>query len=301
MARGIIQPVYLNLAELTKGDPKLGRLELTLNQWCEIPTSRENALGGELSLQVVPGINFQVDLRYDGSIQTFDDLKSGSKQASYPPKNPLFDSEFLQIVSPGHYRFQSAYSPLGFHPGKLSQAVGLTGTDPNIKARRKEVRFKVIDGIIRGRDNLELILDDLLKFVIEKSNGTINEEDDYYDFLSRYQELEDTGTFSGHCKEISTITAGLLNALGLRTKILSAFVYEKVHDKSEPRIGHSITEVHVPVNQDAGFWLLVDPALGNVYNSQRFLNGDDIYMFTSAPLPEFSGSSKTAKIRIKYV
>ncbi len=301
MARCTIQPLYINLTELASGDPRLGRIDLTLEEWREIPTSLENGHGGQLSLQLVPGRNFQVDLIYGGSIKTLDELTSGTKRASYSTNNSIFHSELLHVVEPGNYRFQSSYPSIDFHPGRLSDAVRHTKISPDIEARKKEVKPELIDGIVRGRDDLELILHDLLDFVMKVSNGAANKKNNYYDFLSRYQQLEDTGSFSGHCKEISTFTVGLLNALGLRAKLLNAFIYETVRGKAEPRIGHSLAEVHVPSEHNAGSWLLVDSSLGNLYDSPRFLNGEDIYLFDSASLPTFSDPTKSAKIKIRYI
>jgi transglutaminase-like putative cysteine protease len=292
----LYQPRYLNYAKVIP-------LDFSIDEWYEIPTFYDPRTGGaQISvLQVIPLKNFQVDLLYDGDIQNVDERTlSSSEINSYPTQNPIFHSEFLYQMTEGHYRFQTSYPSVKFNPGRLSEAVKLTKPDTNIKQRQNEVNPELLRRIVGGEDDLELILDNLCQFVKDSISGTSN-KNNWYDFLARYKELESTGQFSGNCREVSTITAGLLNALGLKSKILSSTILEKVDGKYEYRSLHSFTEVFVPVDKETGFWLLIDPSTGLTYNSEQQHQEKYAYLFNSVELPIFSDSTKSAKIRIKYI
>ncbi|MFA6460660.1 MAG: hypothetical protein WCV90_00200 [Candidatus Woesearchaeota archaeon] len=295
-------PVYLNLFELTQGDHHLGRLELSLDQWYQIPTTYDtNQRGGRLFLPHVPGKNVRIDLEYGAKIKTINEFNDGSSVVSYPLQNPLFHKRLLHYSDESHYTFQTAYPPRDFRPGSLSKAVKLTRSNASIKKRQKEVDPEFVQEIIAGSDDLELILSNLFKFVSERSNQQVNKNNDYSDFLVRYREIETEGSFKGSCKEISTITAGLVNALGLRSRRLSGSVHVITDKEDDPSVsGHSFAEVYVPLDRKHGFWLLVDPAMDNLYNSRRFLHEKDVYTLDAA-LPLFSDTTKSARIKVRYV
>ncbi len=294
----VVNPIYINLTELMSGDFKLGRLELSLNKWYEIPTTCDGGYGGEVSgLPILPGQNIQIDLLYNGGIKTLDREIGASKNISFPTQNPVLHSEFLHLVKPGHYRFQTKYPPLNFQPGSLSNAVKFTKKDARARKFQAVVNPKLLNEIVDEGDSLELILHDLLCSIKEKANFRVNQNNDYYNFLARYREIKETGSFSGNCKEISTVTAGFLNALGLRSKIMSAFIYEAVGDQYEATTSHSFSEAYVPLCPKTGFWLLVDPAMGKLYSAE---DTSHIYSLQSV-MPIFLGSSKSAKIKVSYV
>lgn len=291
----IRNPSYVNKTKITF-------LDLSINEWHEIPTHYNSQVGGaEISrLQLPFRGNIRVDILYNGDIQTIDErIAFDSATHSYHTQNPVFHSEFLHKLAEGCYRFETSYPQVRLDLGNLSKATKLTKPDEKIRQRRNEVNPELLRKLVGCENNLELVLANLCRSIGD-SAATASNKSGWYDFLTRYKELETTGRFSGNCREVSTITAGLLNALGLKSKILGSSIMENIDGEYEFGGLHSFTEVYFPVNKRSGFWLLIDPATGLTYNSTQEEREKYIYLFT-AELPLFSDMKKSAKIRIGYI
>lgn len=258
-----ILPKYVKLGSLEE-DQSPSDLALDFDRWFEIPTTEEDWIGQFIhDLIIIPGKNIQADLAYAGEIICKD---SEDRQCleiqSFPPENPLFHSKNMEVVKDGYYRFTTQYCP-------------------------NEIKY---DYSLLTRTALNTIFNEVRqsKNLNERMNG-------FYDFKELLEEYNATGEISGDCKAISTFTAGRIEQLGLKTRIVSGTVHNQ---KSEDDEGHVWAEAFIPQKNGKGYWVPVDPAVSIFWN---FPSQNAKYSLWS-DFPTFKDQSiSTAKLRLQYI
>jgi len=281
-------------------------LFLKFNEWHEIPTKETDEGygidGGVLhDLIIVPGENIQADLLYDDEIECVDfvDRSSTGDHLSYPPQNPLFHSENLEVVKDGHYRFTTNY----MSPAQVVAFFEFGGNFTK-KERNDEVVSHFL-GRVHSDDPLDLLSRIFKK--IRASNSGRPRADGYYDFDELFEEYKEIGKISGDCKAVSTFTAGIIESLGLKARIVSGSIHSETleqvvigrqtYDSYQQQ--HQWAEVFIPQDNERGYWLLVDPAFGVFffYTHEQYR-----YSLSWINLPSFKNHSKeTARLRLQYV
>ena len=263
----LISPKYVNLADLEEDEFPLD-LALDFNRWFEIPAKEEEELGqrGYINdLIVIPEKNIQADLFYAGEIRCKDSEEHLFEIQSFPPENPLFHSENMEVVKDGHYRFTTKHCP------------------NKIKYDRPFLQLLT-------RTELNIIFDE-----VRQSKNNNARRKGFYDFEELLEEYRTTGKISGDCKAISTFTAGKIKQLGLKVRTVSG----KVHDqKPEDDEGHMWAEAFIHQKNGKGYWVPVDPAVRIFWNfpSQK------IKYSLWSDLPSFKDQSiETARLRLQYV
>ena len=307
-----VSPKYFNAAGMDEAEDihswNPAQLFLRFNKWHEIPTKEDEDIGygkegGTLDdLILIPGKNIQADLVYQGEIECvdFEDRSCVDEHLSYPPENPLFHSGNLGIVKDRHYRFTTKYMPAGkpIVPN-LETARNLSGGE------RKSPVLDAFSGLEETSD-LFYTLRSVFENVVRSKNGN-DREDGFYEFDELFDEYRRTGKVSGDCKAISTFTAGIIESLGLRARIIDGNIHfrhpEIVKAKGKTfevyQGGHVWTEAFIPQDAERGYWVPVDPAFGAFL---VFPNEPDRYSLSRIELPYFKDQSKeTARLKLQYI
>lgn len=294
----ILSPQYIAGHDSSELDGPI-YFSLELDRWYDIPTKEYEYMcnrGGMLeNMVLIPGKNIQADLLYPGEIKCID--------MEMDRENPLFHSENMKRVEPGHYRFTTRYMPTKVPEIPSPQkARKLTG---GVKD------WRVIEDFLGEAEAEDLIL--TLQKIHDKVDESANGPDDdegWEDFKAIFDEYKSTGRFSGRCKSISTFTAGLIEALGLRSRSISGNTIhlttiltgprgEKITENRINYEGHMWSEAYIPINENTGYWIPVDPA---IHTFLVFPDEDPFYILGGIELPSFKDQSvETAKLRLRYV
>ena len=305
-----VSPRYFNAAGICEATDKDSwspvNFPLEFGKWYDIPTKEHHNEyfkgGGELSdIVLIPRKNIQADLLYQGEIECIDaeDLTSIGEFPSYPIQNPLFHSENMEIVEPGHYRFTTKYMPTDISGIPKLQNVKVAGKRTKRTARTED------SSTTTKKNNLIQRLRGVFNLVTAAMNGK-DRKYGFYDYDKLFSEYLISGKISGDCKAASTFTAGSLDDLGLRSRIIAGniqygrrvlreFMGKKIMVDSA---GHIWAEVYIPVNEKEGYWAPIDSSLDNFLTFPRY----PAYSLAQVKLPLFKDQSvEKTKLKLQYV
>jgi len=302
-----IKPIYEDTAcyiESELMDEK--KIELDIGKFHKIPTHQidlidEKVSGTITNLPIVRGKNIVADLIYTGRISCRD-LKYSyrPKEYEYRFANPLFNTESMQQIEDRHYRFSTNYPDIfecmilrTIAPICLDQ---LRYAPPNILEdylKHIEVPEEISREIKNGNKFIPT-LGNVYKFVRSHAHpdGELEAKRDFDEILEEFIKHK---KIHGSCKSRATFTAGLLNSLGIPSRIVSGHIFS---ENSELIGGHVWAEAYIPIPNKSkeGCWAPIDPSTG------VFLIFPSKHIYTvEAELPEFYNESiKSARLRISY-
>ncbi len=306
-----ISPQYRNHTRINSenyNEVKPIEIDLSIGRWNILPTLEEDygefgIEGGEISgLPIFPGRNIQADVIYDGEIGCVDEEPSSpfDETISYPVRNPLFHSENMENLGNGNYRFKTNYFPQGdFTLPTLDEARDFEKRQPKInileKAFGKESSRNLMNPDLTM--NMRCVLGQIFNEIISADErGTDDRREGYYDFEELLGEYINQKEINGDCKAISTFTAGILDALGLKSRIIDGSV---MYENLSIEMGHVWSEVYMPLSENEGHWMPIDPAMGTFLS---FPEWEDTYHFDRIKLPSFKDQSvKETKLKISYI
>ncbi|MBM3233009.1 transglutaminase domain-containing protein [Candidatus Pacearchaeota archaeon] len=298
---------YRNMVDVFRSDFKLPPIEMDIprSRKVEIPTAQiddeEFSEFGQLSeILICPGSNIIAELAYNGKIQCRNDESEASKMAlepqDFPVINPLFHSENLVSSAKGVYTFKTKLA--------VCRKVSLPSVEDIKKSLPSKIRSKYVSSItlpeklrriIPDSGNLEEILGEVAIYLPLIFNDNPRKSG-YFSFKALMEEFLSIGKISGDCKAVSTVTAAILNSLGLPARTISGSI--TALKEGAPATGHAWTETYIPGNVFGGYWIPVDMAMGTIkdypFHGRRYtLNG--------AHLPKFlNEGANTASLKLQY-
>ena len=292
-------------------DKSLGNIELKKNRWFKIFTPDKDYCPNILRIPLIQGMNIFVQIRYEGAFELrnqpfLDERLLVDFPQTYPITNCVLARENLIPSDDQNNSFISQYPT-----SKTIELPPLDFVRANIP---RDIRRKHIHTVKKGKriarkiyqegNDLESLLMNLYGFV----EDSMSLEECY--FLQEslpylIDEYNKTGKFPGTCKAVSTFVTGLANALGLASRRVGGPIisdkpigtYGKDKTKlTDSIIGHSWSEIYIPINSKEGFWIPLDPGAGAF---KTYPSRNESYHL-NVGLPKFKGE-KEARLKVSYV